>query len=150
MSHCLGETAERPPGNAEQASKGMTMLSAEALIETEHPARYLAQLGKHASKMSRLRHQPRSHNDGGGPPEIRHAEWSETDGIVTLNWGRWTMQATHGRLTLRAEAADESNLQRIQDLLTARLEKFGRREHLTVDWQRPGTPAESQGAGTRS
>jgi hypothetical protein len=29
------------------------------------------------------------------------------------------------------------NLQRIQDLLTARLTSFGRREYLTVNWQRP-------------
>jgi hypothetical protein len=40
-----------------------------------------------------------------------------------------------GRLAVRAEAADEESLRQIQDLLTARLEKFGRREHLTVDWQ---------------
>jgi len=50
------------------------------------------------------------------------------------------MHAAPGRLTLHAEAADETNLQRIQDMLTTRLEKFGRREHLTVNWQRPGTP----------
>ena len=35
----------------------------------------------------------------------------------------------------RAEAADEESLRRIQDLLTSRLQKFGRREHLTVHWQ---------------
>ena len=40
-----------------------------------------------------------------------------------------------GRLAVRAEAADEESLRRIQDLLTARLPKFGRREHLTVKWQ---------------
>ena len=40
-----------------------------------------------------------------------------------------------GRLAVRAEAADEESPRRIQDLLTARLQKFGRHEHLTVDWQ---------------
>jgi hypothetical protein len=59
-------------------------------------------------------------------------------GTVSLDWGQWTMRALPGRLTVRAEAADEENLRRIQDLLTVRLPKFGRREHLTVRWQEPG------------
>ena len=45
-------------------------------------------------------------------------ECSGTEGTVSLDWGRWTMRAFPG-----------------QDLLTARLQKFGRREHLTVNWQ---------------
>jgi hypothetical protein len=60
-----------------------------------------------------------------------------------LNWGRWTLQAADGTLRMRAEAADEQNLKRIQDLLTGRLESFGQREHLTVNWQRP--PAATSG-----
>jgi len=48
------------------------------------------------------------------------------------------MQALPGRLAVRAEAADQENLRRIQELLTARLQKFGRREHLTVTWQDTG------------
>ena len=44
------------------------------------------------------------------------------------------MRALPGRLAVRAEAADEEDLRRIQDLLTTRLEKFGQREHLTVTW----------------
>jgi hypothetical protein len=62
-------------------------------------------------------------------------ECSETEGTVRLNWGQWVMRASLGLLAIRAEAADEESLQRIQDLLTARLQKFGRREHLTVNWQ---------------
>jgi hypothetical protein len=75
---------------------------------------------------------------------VRHAEWSGTYGTVTLNWGRWTLQAVPGALTVRAEAADEENLRRIQDLLTARLESFGRREHLTVNWQQAPSGEPSQ------
>ena len=68
-------------------------------------------------------------------PEVRHVECSGTEGTVSLDWGQWTMRALPGLLAVRAEAADEESLRRIQDLLTARLQKFGRREHLTVDWQ---------------
>jgi hypothetical protein len=66
---------------------------------------------------------------------VRRTECSETKGTVSLNWGQWTMRALPGLLAVRAEAADEESLRRIQDLLTGRLQKFGRREHLTVDWQ---------------
>ena len=51
------------------------------------------------------------------------------------NRGRLRADPGPGRLTVRAEAADQESLRRIQDLLTSRLQKFGRREHLTVNWQ---------------
>jgi hypothetical protein len=116
------------------------LLAAEAVIRTEHPERYLARLGGHVAKMgSRGGHWPRARGSH-APPDVRNAEWSATSGTVQLNWGRWTVQAAPGTLRLRAEAADEASLQRIQDMLTARLESFGRREHLTVSWQLPGPP----------
>ena len=120
------------------------MLTAEADIQPEHAARYLARLCGHAGKMGtaghRLGHRPPAHAGGDGPPEVRQVACSGTEGTVSLNWGQWTMRAFPGRLAVRAEAADEPSLRRIQDLLTARLQKFGRREHLTVTW-RPGTAA---------
>ncbi len=117
------------------------MLTTEADIQTEHGARYLARLCGHVGKMGttghRLGHRPPSHARGGVPPEVRSVECSGTEGTVSLNWGQWTMRASPGLLAVRVEAADEESLRRIQDLLTARLEKFGRREHLTVNWRRP-------------
>jgi hypothetical protein len=98
------------------------MPTAEAVIRTEHPDRYLARLGKHAAKMgSGLGHRPRAHG-GQAPPQVKHAEWSATRGTVRLDSGGWTMRATPGILRLRAEAADEASLQKIQDMLTTRLE----------------------------
>lgn len=125
------------------------MLTAEAVITTEHPEQYLARLGKHAAKMgSGLGHRPRAHGSGQPPPEVRRAEWSAASGTVKLDSGGWTMQAAPGVLRLRAEAADETSLRRIQDMLTTRLEKFGRRERLIVTWQPAGTAAgESVQAG---
>jgi hypothetical protein len=46
------------------------------------------------------------------------------------------MQAGGNVLTLRAEADDEGNLQLIQDIITRDIERFGRRDHLKVSWQR--------------
>ena len=65
-----------------------------------------------------------------------HAECSETEGSIVLGWGRCALRADPGSLTLRAEAADEESLTRIQDMIAGRLEKFGRRENLRVTWRR--------------
>lgn len=125
------------------------MPTAEAHVRTDRPSRYLIQLCRHASQMGQqLRHRPRSHDSGDAPPEVRHVEWSDTHGIVTLNCGRWTMQATPGTLGLRAEAADTETLRRIQDLLAARLGKIGRRENLKVTWQPTHAPAPLPGDAT--
>jgi len=127
------------------------MLTAEAVIPTGHPDRYIARLCRHASQMGQasqgsrhLRHRTRAPGGNDTPPEVRHAEWSGTHGTVTLNWGRWTLQAVPGALTVRAEAAAAKNLRRIPDLPTARLESFGRREHLTVNWQQAPSGEPSQ------
>jgi hypothetical protein len=114
------------------------MPAAEAVIATGRPDRYLAQLGRHAGQMGgHLRHRPGRHADGAEAPQIRHAEWSGAGGTVTLNWGQWTMRAAPGTLTIRAEADSDEHLRQITGLLTARLEKIGRRDHLTVTWQPP-------------
>jgi hypothetical protein len=121
------------------------MLTAEAQIETEHPGRYLAQLCRHAAAMSGTRgHRFRSHARGDAParPEVQlHAEWSDTRGSVRFDpWGQCTIQASANRLVLRVQAADEDSLRRIQDVITRDLGRFGRREHLTVNWHRPDAP----------
>lgn len=115
------------------------MPAAEAHIRTDHAARYLARLCGHAGKMSDASHRPAhrqsAHDHADGPPEVRRVERSGTEATVSLDRGQWTMRALPGRLAVRAEAADQEDLRRIQDLLTTRLETFGRREHLTVTWQ---------------
>lgn len=120
------------------------MLTAEAQVGTQRPSRYLVQLCQHFNHQGRhLRHGPHPHvvDDAQAPPEVQaHVEWSDTDGIVSLSWGQCTMQATPDTLTLRAEAADEESLQRVQDLVAGHLERFGRRDHLTVNWRRPPAP----------
>jgi hypothetical protein len=111
------------------------MPSAEAHVQTSSAGRYLARLCQHAGKMGRpQRHRPRAHGGTGGPPEVLHAECSETEGVIALSWGRCALQADPSGLTLRADAADEESLTRIQDMIAGRLEKFGRRENLSVTW----------------
>jgi hypothetical protein len=122
------------------------MLTAEAHVETGRPSRYLVQFCKHAAAMGASHgHGPRVHLRAVlGRREVRvRAEWSETDGVVTFDpWGRCTIAADGGTLTLRVDAVDEDGLGQIQDVITRNFNRFGRREHLTVDWRRldaPGT-----------
>ena len=121
------------------------MPTAEAQVATERPRRYLVQFCKHAAAMGG------AHADGSRihlhgmltRREVRvQAEWSETQGIVTFSpWGRCTLVTTEDTLTLRIDATDEENLRQIQEIITRDFDRFGRREHLTVDWHRPEAPS---------
>ena len=122
------------------------MLAAEAQVTTEDPGRYLTQLCHHAQQVHRLRHQPRDHGgDGQPPPKVQQVECSETSGMISFGWGQCTMRATPGTLTLRAEAGDRESLQRVQDIIARDIERFGKRNQLTVSWQRAEAPSAQPG-----
>jgi hypothetical protein len=113
------------------------VLTAEAEIRTAQPGRYLVQLCRHAQHLTgRAAHL---HGRARGPrPELRHVEWSDSEGLLVLGWGRCVLRATPETLVVRAEAADTDSLRRLQDLVTSRLESFGRREGLAVRWRETG------------
>jgi hypothetical protein len=112
------------------------MPAAEAQISTPNARRYLTQFCKHAQQIHRLPHRPPTHEGGLQPlPTVEHAEFSETDGMVSLGWGRCVLHATPGTLTLRAEATSNDHLHRIQDIIAADIQRFGAREQLTITWQ---------------
>ena len=121
------------------------MLAAEAQVRTESPGRYLTQLCRHAQQVHRLRHRPRNHGGDGPPPKVHRVECSETSGMISFGWGQCTLQATPGTLTLRAEAADQESLQRVQDIVARDIERFGKRNQLTVSWQRAQPPSARPG-----
>lgn len=129
------------------------MFTAEARVETERASRYLAQLCRHAQQMSRAPHyRPRAHGDGDThrPPEVHHVECSDTEGTVRLSLGQWTLRATPDALVLHVEAGNEEDLQRMRDLIAARVEKIGRRDHLTVAWQQLEAPSDPPGTGDQA
>ncbi len=100
-----------------------TRLVAEARVDTERPSRYLTQLCRHIAELEQ------AHGVLGA-----RAEWSDTDGRLTFPWGRCTIHAEAGALTLRAEAGDESALARLTEAVGGRLEQIGRRDGLAVTW----------------
>lgn len=108
------------------------MLTAEAHLQTTKASRYLVQLCQHATKFShRLRHLHATRQR----PEVLDVDWSDTHGVLNLSWGKCTLDADPTRLTVRVEADNEEDLRRVQDIVTADLERFGRRDRVTVAWQ---------------
>ena len=102
------------------------MLIAEASVVTERSGRSLVQLCQHLSKVGRAHPQLQAHVD-----------WSDDRGQISFDWGRCTLRADPGVLSLRAEAADEEGLHRLQQRIGDRLEQVGRRDRLTVTWTPP-------------
>jgi hypothetical protein len=102
------------------------MLTAEARVNTERSTRYLVQLCRHVHLVAQ-RH-----------PQLQaHVEWSDDRGVISFGWGRCTLRADPGVLTLRAEAPDEERLHQLQQRVADRLEQVGRRDRLTVTWTPP-------------
>jgi hypothetical protein len=133
------------------------MPDAYARVPTSRATRYLTQLCSHGSLMSRLaRHRPPGHRHGDGagdgcgmPPPSVTASSAGREGIIDFGWGRCTLDADTDALTLHAEADDPRRLRQIQDGITARLERIGRRDQLTVTWTpgpQTGGPRERTGS----
>jgi len=57
--------------------------------------------------------------------------------VISFDWGRCTLRADPGVLTLRAEAPDEESLYRLEQRIADRLQQVGRRDRLTVTWTPP-------------
>jgi hypothetical protein len=118
------------------------MLTAEAHVGTARASRYLIQFCKHADAMTGHGGHGMHLGEMLARRDVRvHAEWSDTHGVVTFSpWGRCTITADEATLTFRVEANDEEKLQQIQDIITRDLDRFARRDGLTVTWQ-PASPA---------
>jgi hypothetical protein len=103
-------------------------LTAEAVVATERPGRYLVQLCQHVHVMAQTH------------PHMRaRVEWTDANGVLDFGWGRCQLDAGEGVLTLHAEAPDAESLRRLQQRIAERLEQIGRRDQLTVTWMRGGT-----------
>ena len=102
------------------------MLIAEARVATERSSRYLVQLCQHVNLVAQR-----------NPQLQAHVEWSDDRGVISFGWGRCTLRADPGVLTLRAEAPDQQRLHQLEQRVAGRLEQVGRRDRLTVAWTPP-------------
>jgi hypothetical protein len=99
---------------------------AEARIDTEHASRYLVELCRQLDEKARAK------------PELGvRVIWTETDGAVDFGWGRGTVSAGPGTLTVRAEAADRDALREVGELISRHLEQHG---DIRITWRQDGEP----------
>lgn len=122
---------------------------AEAHIVTSRAERFLAQLCRHAEAMG----GKAAHLHGGNGqarPEVVKVEYGENEGKITFSGGDCTLRSTSDTLAVRIEADDVDRLTRLQDILTADLERFGRRDDLEVSWEGHESPGRDIGVVRRS
>ncbi len=115
------------------------MPSIEARITLDRPDRYLGQLCQHASVMnSKSGHRLQRHSHAQLAEDATltvHAECTDDAGVLTFdNGARCTISATQNLLTVRIDAEVEAMLNRVRDVITRDLERFGRRDGLIVSW----------------
>jgi hypothetical protein len=92
------------------------MPQSESRVATEKPTPYMKQLCKHF----------------GHKVDV---EFDEERGWIALPMGRCELDATEaGVLVMRASADDAETLARTRDVIGSHLERFGRRDGLTVTW----------------
>ena len=91
------------------------MPTAKAEIATDHASRYLQQLCKHFAHKLPVTFDP-------------------TQGRIEFSIGTCSLAATPGLLTTQAEAADETNLAQLEQVVASHLERFAFREELKVGW----------------
>src|SRR5829696_6577015 len=93
--------------------------TASATVPTATPERYAKQLAAHLGRRCEIR--------------------EETDGIriVLADTGDCLLAAREGALDLRATAVGPEELDRVMQVVGSHLERFGQRNELQVDWQRP-------------
>jgi hypothetical protein len=103
------------------------MVQCEAVVATDRARRYLDQLCGHLGHLQHLaRHQ--------GMPAVVQVEQAPSSAVVRFADGLWRLEATASALVLQVEGEDEAARERLRDAITARVEKIGRRDGLTVAW----------------
>lgn len=90
-------------------------LTSETLVSTDKPSPYLKQLCRHF----------------GHRVEV---SFDDEQGSIAFEFGRCELQRTDDGLLLRAQAASQENLARVEQVVGSHLARFGRRDNLEVAW----------------
>ncbi len=110
------------------------LVSAEALVKTDQADRYLAQLSRHASQMSRRFGPVGKGHQVASPPRVSRVDSSDAAATLTFAEGRCLVWARPDGLKFRVEAEDDTSLRRLQDGVANRLETLGSTDQLQVAW----------------
>jgi hypothetical protein len=116
------------------------MATSEARIYTDRASRYLVQICEHLNHLLNMRHV----DHGGGaradrPTLTAPVTWTPSQGVANFDAEIVNLTADADLLTLRATTEGDEDLRRLETLLASRVETIGRRDQLSVIWQRLGT-----------
>jgi uncharacterized protein len=92
-----------------------TTLSSQATVSTEKPVPYMRQLCKHFGHKV-------------------DAVFTDDSGYINFEAGRCDLRAGDGELLLTVTAETEENRERLRNVVGSHLERFGRRDELSVTW----------------
>ncbi len=90
-------------------------ITSRAEVATDKPVAYMRQLCKHFG-----------HNVD--------ASFGEDSGYIQFDFGRCQLRASDGTLKLEVSASDEESHERMERVVGSHLERFGRRDGLSVAW----------------
>lgn len=62
------------------------------------------------------------------------ASFGEDSGYIRFDFGRCDLHASDGTLKLEVSAADRESHERMERVVSSHLERFGRRDALSVAW----------------
>jgi hypothetical protein len=92
-----------------------TTLSSQATVATEKPVPYMRQLCKHFGHKV-------------------DAAFTDDSGYITFEAGRCDLKTGDGELHLTVTADSEEGRERLRNVVGSHLERFGKRDELTVSW----------------
>jgi hypothetical protein len=92
-----------------------TEIKSRAEVATDKPVAYMRQLCKHFGHKV-------------------DASFGEDSGYIQFEFGRCELRASDGSLLLGVSAPDEESHERMERVVGSHLERFGRRDGLSVSW----------------
>jgi uncharacterized protein len=93
----------------------MGEITSHAEVVTDKPVAYMRQLCKHFGHKT-------------------DASFGEDTGYIQFDFGRCEMHAVDGTLRLQVTAPDSEQHERMEQVVGSHLERFGRRDDLSVSW----------------
>jgi uncharacterized protein len=92
-----------------------TEIKSRAEVPTSKPVAYMRQLCKHFGHKV-------------------DASYGEDSGHIQFDFGRCELHTSNGTLTLEVSAPDAESHERMERVIGSHLERFGRRDELSVSW----------------
>jgi uncharacterized protein len=90
-------------------------IRSRAEVATDKPVAYMRQLCKHFGHKV-------------------DASFGDDSGYIQFEFGRCDLHAADGTLSLEVSAADAESHERMERVIGSHLERFGRRDELSVGW----------------